>query len=95
MVKLEIFVVDDCWSCEESRRIAAEAQARFTDVEVTLRDLESDRCPPEVFAAPTYLLDGKIISLGNPRREELWERITRQAQSNAAKEKWQVDDILE
>lgn len=84
MVKLEIFVMDDCWSCEESRRIAAETQARFPRVEVALLDLESDRRPPEVFAAPTYVLDGKIVSLGNPRREELWKRITRQMRNNGA-----------
>ena len=85
MVKLEIFVMDDCWSCEESRRIAAEARVRFPGVEVALLDLESsDRRPPEVFAAPTYVLDGTIVSLGNPRREELWQRITRQIRNNGA-----------
>lgn len=84
MVKLEIYVMDDCWSCEESRRIAAEAQSRFVGVEVALLDLESDRRPPEVFAAPTYVLDGKIISLGNPRREELWQQITQKIHNNGA-----------
>ena len=75
MLKLQIFVTDDCWSCEESRRIAAETQARFEDVEVVLVDLLSDERPPSVFAAPTYLLNGRVISLGNPRREELWAQI--------------------
>lgn len=84
MVKLEIFVLDDCWSCEESRRIAAEAQVRFPGMEVALLDLERDGRPPDVFAAPTYVLDGKIVSLGNPRREELWKRITRQMRNNGA-----------
>lgn len=73
MVKLDIFVVDDCWSCEESHRIAAEARLRFAEtVEVTLRDLEREPRPPTVFAAPTYVPDGRVISLGNARREELY-----------------------
>jgi hypothetical protein len=76
MVKLDIFVVDDCWSCEEAHRLAAEARVRFAaEVEVTLYDLERDPHPPKVFAAPTYLLDGSVISLGNPRPDELWVRL--------------------
>ncbi|HSM56962.1 MAG TPA: hypothetical protein VK879_12495 [Candidatus Sulfomarinibacteraceae bacterium] len=75
MLKLQIFVTDDCWSCEESRRIAAETQARFEAVEVTLLDLQSDERPSSVFAAPTYLLNGRVISLGNPRREDLWAQL--------------------
>lgn len=77
MLKLQIFVAEGCWSCEESRRIAAETQARFEDVEVVVLDLLSDECPPNVFAAPTYLLNGRIISLGNPRREALWMQLAR------------------
>ncbi|MFW6069589.1 MAG: hypothetical protein ACOC9X_00975 [bacterium] len=75
MLKLQIFITDDCWSCEESRRIAAETRARFDEVEVTLLDLQSEERPSSVFAAPTYLLNGRIISLGNPRREELWAQL--------------------
>lgn len=77
MLRLEIYVVDDCWSCAESRRIAAEARARFAEVEVSLYDLNRDPRPSTVFAAPTYVLDGRVISLGNPRREELWDRLAR------------------
>lgn len=87
MVKLEIFVTEDCWSCEESRRIAAEAEARFADVEVALLNLEHDPRPPEVFAAPTFVLNGRIISLGNPRRELLWERLTQQLDRDANQDK--------
>ncbi len=81
MIKLQIFVTDDCWSCEESRQIAAETEARFQNVEVTLVDLNSKERPASVFAAPTYLLNGRVISLGNPRREALWQQL---AQANAS-----------
>ena len=75
MTKLEIYVTDDCWSCEESRRLAAQVRASVTDVEVELVDLDSGRRPSYVFAAPTYVLNGKVIFLGNPRWEELRQKL--------------------
>lgn len=76
MTKLEIYVTDNCWSCEESRRLAAEVKAQVTNVEVELVDLDSGRRPSYVFAAPTYVLDGKVIFLGNPHWEELHQKLT-------------------
>ena len=75
MTKLAIYVTDDCWSCAESRRIATEVREEFPEIEVALIDLNSGTAPAEVFAAPTYLLDGQVIFLGNPRREDLWQRL--------------------
>lgn len=75
MAKLEIYVTDDCWSCEESKRLAAEVKASVTNVDVELVDLNSGRRPSYVFAAPTYVLDGKVIFLGNPRWEELQQKL--------------------
>ncbi len=31
--------------------------------------------PDNVFAVPTYLLDGKVISLGNPRRDQMFAKL--------------------
>ena len=76
MTKLEIYVTDHCWSCEESRRLAAEVRASMRDVEVELVDLNSERRPSHVFAAPTYVLDGKVIFLGNPHWEALQQKLT-------------------
>jgi hypothetical protein len=76
MLALEIFITDDCWSCEESRRIAEETQARFEDIEVVLTNLGSEARPANVFAAPTYMLNGELLSLGNPRRVELWDQLS-------------------
>lgn len=80
MTRLTICVTEECWSCDESRRIATEVQESFPDVEVVLVDLDSEQVPTEVFAAPTYLLDGQVIFLGNPRREDLWQRLSRRQQ---------------
>ena len=77
MHKLQIYVENDCWSCEESLSIAAETQARFENVEVVIIDLLNDERPDPVFAVPTYVLNGRIISLGNPRREALWDQLAR------------------
>lgn len=75
MTKLQIFVAQDCWGCEESRRLAAEVRARMPWIDVELVDLNSARRPSNVFAAPTYLLDGKVIFLGNPRWNQLHEKL--------------------
>lgn len=86
MRTLQIYISDDCWSCEESLRIAAEARARFEHVTVELLDLMSEKRPESVFAAPTYVLDGRIISLGNPRRERLWRQLGEAFQDSQSNE---------
>jgi hypothetical protein len=77
-LRLEIVVSRSCLSCEEARVIAGEMESRFPNIEVDVIDIGEGRRPPaNVFATPTYLLDGAIISLGNPKREELISTIVR------------------
>lgn len=80
MTRLTIWVTEEGRSCEESRRIAAEVRESFPEVEVVLVDLDSEQAPARVFAAPTYLLDDQVIFLGNPQREDLWQRLIRKRQ---------------
>jgi hypothetical protein len=82
MRTLQIYISDDCWSCEESLRIAAETCERFEHVTVELLDLMSEKKPEAVFAAPTYVLDGRVISLGNPPRERLWRQLSEASQDS-------------
>lgn len=71
-MRLEIVVAPDCVGCAEARAIAEEVRSKFTAVEVELLEPGGDRpIPSQVVATPTYLLDGTVISLGNPRREAL------------------------
>jgi hypothetical protein len=72
-VLLKIFVTDQCWSCEEAHRIAVRVRESFPGLDVQLIDLEQPDVdiPDEVFATPTYMLKGRVVSLGNPRFEEL------------------------
>ncbi len=75
MVKLQVYVREDCWTCDESRRIVAEIEPQFPQLMVELVDLGKPNRPQEVFAVPTYVLDGRIISLGNPYLDELRQHI--------------------
>ena len=83
-VRLEIVVAADCSTCAEARSIAADVQARFPTVQVELIELNGQRpVPCRVIATPTYLLDGRIISLGNPRREALMRAVACRQSSRA------------
>ena len=71
MKHLQVYITEDCWTCQEAVRIVEEMQGEFPDADIELLDMEDPSRPEEVFAAPTYVLDGQVISLGNPRRETL------------------------
>ena len=75
---LDIYVAPDCFGCATARRLAASVRAlALPGVEVRLVDLsESGAVRPEaVFAVPTYVLDGRVLSLGNPERAWLLDRL--------------------
>lgn len=76
-VRLQIVVSLDCTTCEESRSIALQMRELFPLLQVDLIELDGGRSVPDkVVATPTYLLDGAVVSLGNPRPEELIKKIT-------------------
>jgi hypothetical protein len=66
---LEIFTLAECRGCETARDLANLARAHApADLDVRLVDLAAAGAarPAAVFAVPTYLLDGRVLSLGNP-----------------------------
>lgn len=74
---LQIVVALDCPTCEESRLVALGMRERFPLLQVELIDLDAGHPVPDgVVATPTYLLDGAVISLGNPHPEDLINMIT-------------------
>jgi len=75
--RLEVYVSSQCLNCGEAVRLAEEAAARYPNVGVRVIDLDEDGSPPPdpIVAVPTYLLDGQVISLGNPYPEELFARL--------------------
>ena len=75
MIALDIYISENCWSCEEAVRIADEVAPLFPNVSISLLDLQTNPAPEEVFAVPTYVLNGKVAYLGNPTREQLIEKL--------------------
>ncbi len=75
--RLEVYVSSQCLNCDEAVRLAEEAAARYPNVVVRVVDLDLEGSPPPdpVVAVPTYLLNGRVVSLGNPYPEELFARL--------------------
>ena len=67
-VDLVIYVAQHCAVCAYAHEVAADIEARFPTVNLRIVDVQtSDEAIPEsVFATPTYLLNGRVWSLGNP-----------------------------
>lgn len=75
---LEVYVSSECPNCDEAVRLAKETATRYPNVVVRLIDLDQlDGNPPPdpVVAVPTYLLNGRVVFLGNPYAEELFARL--------------------
>jgi hypothetical protein len=84
---LEIYVAPDCFGCETARALASNVRAlRRPDLEVRLLDLSEPDVirPPAVFAVPTYILDGHVISRGNPEQDWLLDQLTSPPPSSGA-----------
>lgn len=75
MLKLQVYVEEDCWSCAESRRLIKNIAPLYPNLIVELVDIQKSAKPATVFAVPTFVLNGKIIFLGNPYPEELRGKI--------------------
>ncbi len=82
-LKLDIYVEPECSTCLYAYDLARTVRRRAPEVEVSVIDLtEPDvNCPPSVFAVPTYLLNGRTISLGNPDEESLLAQLNSELQS--------------
>jgi predicted thioredoxin/glutaredoxin len=83
--RLEIFIERGCDNCQEAISIADRLRRQAPAVQVNLIDLdqEPNRRPQAVFAVPTYVLDGEILSLGNPRYDDLLATLKHKSESSA------------
>lgn len=70
---LQIYVEAGCAGCSRAREIANELGSLYPGLSVEVIDIAApdSTVPDEVFAVPTYLLDGEVVSLGNPGPEDL------------------------
>jgi hypothetical protein len=73
---LEIYISDQCPNCWEAV-VIAELSRSIVGLEVTVVNLDvpGQSVPPQVFATPTYMLDGQVVSLGNPERGAFLARL--------------------
>ena len=73
---LDVYIAEECFGYDRARELVARVRGwELPHVRVCLRDLGNPRTvrPDNVFAVPTWLLDGRVISLGNPDVSWLWE----------------------
>ena len=77
MLRLNVYVSGHCFGCPEARRLAGVIAERFDAVSVRVVDLDVEPAarPERVIAVPAYVLDGRLISLGNPRQGDLLQHI--------------------
>jgi len=71
-VKLTVYLEEGCLGCERARQIADEVERTNDTVDVEVLDLaEATVIPEAVIAVPAYMLDGRLVILGNPSLAEL------------------------
>ncbi|MCL4831291.1 MAG: hypothetical protein KJZ86_02585 [Caldilineaceae bacterium] len=77
-VRVDIYVTAHCIICEYAYEVADIIRSDFPEVKVRMLDLAhiDEEIPEAVFATPTYLLNGRLWSLGNPAPEEVQSRIS-------------------
>ena len=70
---LDVYVSEGCENCRYARMLAHMAAEAFPAVRVRILELNEEAdTPANVFATPTYLLNGRVVSLGNPGQAELY-----------------------
>jgi len=70
---LSLFIEEGCTSCGLAVEVAERARELYPHLEIKIVDIgvSSEEQPQGVFAVPTFVLDGEVISLGTPS----WERL--------------------
>ena len=77
VVELNIYVAEHCMSCEYAREVAELIQREYPEVDLKLIDMATttEEIPESVFATPTYILNGRVWSLGNPSAAMIQETL--------------------
>ncbi len=74
--ELEVFVEADCSFCQRALRLAEDVDDRYPELAVRVIDVsEPAGQRDDVFAVPTFILDGRVVSLGNPKQSFLRSEI--------------------
>lgn len=71
---LRVYVTPGCAGCRRALEVAAAVRrarpAQVVEV-IDLADRPGEPLPPGVVGTPTYLLGGRLVSMGNPELDEL------------------------
>jgi hypothetical protein len=75
--ELVIYIMPHCEVCDYALETAAWLRDRYPQLSLRVVDLADPQEPvPEiVFATPTYVLDGRVWSLGNPSRADAMQKL--------------------
>jgi len=70
---LKIYVRENCSGCNEALHIATNIATTYPNIAIEIIDIAKPNAvvPDNVFATPTYTLNSKIVSLGNPKLEDV------------------------
>lgn len=70
---LKVFIAEHCSTCDETVAIATRVEREYPEISVEIIDIGHNQSvvPDAVFAIPTVMLNGRIVSLGNPDPEEM------------------------
>ncbi|MBX3049858.1 MAG: hypothetical protein KF753_00215 [Caldilineaceae bacterium] len=76
--RVEIYVAEHCTVCAYAYEVADGIRREFPAVDLRIINLSQTRedIPESVFATPTYLLNGRLWSLGNPSPQDVQERLS-------------------
>lgn len=85
-MELKVFIEAGCGLCVWALATANEIKKRFPALIVTIVDIGKGEgpIPDSVFAVPTYVLDGDVVSLGNPALEEIDKTIRTRAKASGS-----------
>lgn len=77
--QLKIYVRTQCTGCAEAYNTANHIQKNYPYLLVEVIDLDNPAvaAPNNVFATPTYVLDNKVVSLGNPDHNDIAEWLSK------------------
>ena len=70
---LKIFIAENCPGCDEAHSIMAHIEQNHPELAVEIINITITQTivPEAVFATPTFMLNDRIVSLGNPSPEQI------------------------
>jgi hypothetical protein len=82
-MRLTIYIAEHCSGCDRAQVLAAQMGQFFPELTVELIDLATELDNrEEIFAVPTYMLNGRVVSLGNPKPDWLRDLIETEVTSS-------------